>query len=252
MAMMLALGGCSLLVGLSDLGGDGGGLSDVKEGPDVMNDASDVAAPDCGHTFCESFDEDGASSFSRWPNVDTTGGTLSLSAGYSPPFALQASIPAATALDEGPTLEHALPAGSKIHVDFEMQGDCLVNQANALSIELVTPLPGMTQTSILLYESPATVHLALAYVLDGGEILDADDNPIGSTITSWRHFMLDIDFPNDSVTLTDVTGGGFAIKDKIAPSMPPGPTRLRVGVVAQSAIASDCSIWFDDIVVDVL
>jgi hypothetical protein len=255
-ATLLALGGCSLIVGLSDLSGDGGvpDASDAGDASDASDATPDVSlVSDCGHTFCENFDEDAATPFAQWA-TDTmiTGGTISLTSGFSPPNAFMATTPGDTP-NEGARLEHDLPSGSTITADFEVQTDCAIAETNALTFGMAQPLAGMIATSVIFYKGPSDPHIALEYVLDGGAQLDASDMRITSQpLVGWKHYRIVVDFVKDTATLTDRTdGGSTSITAAIAPHIPPSATKLYIGVQPADVVPNGCSVVFDDIIVDV-
>jgi hypothetical protein len=191
--------------------------------------------------------------FAQW-STDTviTGGTISLGAGFSPPNAFMATTPGDTA-NEGARLAHGLPSGSWIQADFEVQTDCAIAQTNALSFELVTPLAGMTTTAVIFYKGPSDPHIALDYILDGGAQLDGSDIRITNVpVAGWKYYRIVIDFNADSATLTDKTdGGSTSVTAMINPHIPPGPTKLYIGVQPADVVSNGCSVSFDDIIVDV-
>ncbi len=258
---MASLAGCALITNLSDLGQSDAGndasmvdvnMNDSGTGDSSVGDAGD-AGSDCGHLFCDDFDNE-PQTFPKWDIVQGMGGQLLLSTdAVTPPYSLEV-IAFSGSITSGPSLTKAFGSSSKIDLEIDLKGTCAVAEADLVTFELTPPPPGYTEVGLTLYQSPASAHLALSYVLDGGTSLDdAGDMSIGvPSFVLWHHYALDVDFGGEtfSVTYSGDAGTG-ALTLPISPPVPStNAFNLVVGIAGHSTLGSNCNANFDDVTLD--
>jgi hypothetical protein len=258
---MASLAGCALVTNLSGLQSDGGSdATTLDAGDSSMSDTSTGdanvdAGTDCGHLFCDNFDDESLS-FPKWDIVQGMGGQLLLSTdAITLPYSLQA-IAYAGPTSGGPSLTKEFgAAASKIHLEVDLKGTCEILEADLVTLHLTPAPPGYTDVAFTLYQSPATAHLALSYVLDGGaSIADAGDIGVNvPSFTTWHHYALDVDFGAETVSVTyssaDAGNGTTGL-----PIVPPVPSNnafnLVIGISSHSMLAANCTANFDDVTLD--
>jgi hypothetical protein len=248
--------GCGLFPDLADLADEGGAVFDVAPRDvavgDVTYEATTMDASECdGHLFCDDFDNE-TLAFEKWDTNTTTGGTLSFSSNaISLPYSLEVMANAGP-MGGGPALTKSFGVASHIHLELELTGTCSVLEADLVQFNLTPPPPGYASASLYFYQAPASGHIALGYVLEGGApIADAADISAVPNLSVWRHYALDIDFRAStfSVTYTDDAGSTKNQVD-IVPALPPSAYTLVLGVPGHSPLSSDCTANFDDVVLD--
>jgi len=254
--------GCALLTNLDDLRGDAGGdaaatdVVAIEASADVVSPPPDAGA-DCGHLFCDDFDEETLQNFYKWDSFILQNGTVSFSSdAVSEPNALDVSVMQA-ASNAGPTLSKSFGAASKIHFEVDLRGDCGSLETDLVSFDLSSPPAAYSKVSLGLYESPAGAHFALDYFLpDGGE-LDTPDDPIGiasADFANWHHYAIDIDFGNATFNINYTTDAGLQSPPTIviSPALPTSNAFvLTLGITSHAALStSTCDVYFDNVTLD--
>jgi hypothetical protein len=255
--------GCALITNLSGLGQSDAGNDATML--DAMGDSSmdhtstsdantSDAGSDCGHLFCDNFDNEPLT-FPKWDIVEGTGGQLLLSNdAVTPPYSLEV-VAYAGPTGGGPSLTKEFGSASKIHFEVDLKGTCAVAEADLVTFHLTPPPPGYTDVAFTLYQSPATAHLALSYVLDGGaSIGDAGDIGIGvPSFATWHHYAIDVDFGAETlnVTYTSADAGSGTTGLPIVPPVPSDNAfNLVVGISSHSTLGANCTANFDDVTLD--
>jgi hypothetical protein len=152
---------------------------------------------------------------------------------------------------DGPYLIKAFPAATKVHLELDLHGTCATNEADLVSIDF--PLSGGSMVSALVYQSPASAHLAVGCE---GSIADAgacsgDLSLPGVNVTTFQHYQLDVDLSMQAfqVSVGAIDGGAQRIGLPLPP-IGPGPFQIRVGVLHHSQLGAACNAYFDDVVLD--